>query len=488
MSAVSTLDAATVRAWIGRAVDDLGVVRAELDRVNVFPVADADTGTNLYATLCVASRWIQDSGDHAGDTLAAVASGALAGARGNSGTILGAYLRGLADGAQTKLLKAAGLAAALDTAARSAARAVDIPVDGTVLTAARGAADAALIAAGRPAADLAAVVCGARDGAREAAARSGFDLPELARRGVLDAGALGLVVLLDALATVVTGEDAGPLPGVSVAPGTISLMPPEPMDREFEVVFTVDADDDAAAVLRSGLSAAGTSVVMADGAAGAVRRRRVHVHADDPVAVVHLAHEAAVRSEGTVHGMQVQALGPAPAARIVTVTTAPALLADIARAGASAYLDLGGWIEATPPGPGEPIIVVTARKFEADEQAALIGALETTGAPVDIVEATADVQVIAALTAVLSAGDAPVQALAARMRAAVHASTVIRAQAATLPPVPPGAIMTVLADCDADQVALAKWAEAATADGADIVLWASGRPGPGIEIGLENPL
>lgn len=170
------LDAAAVRAWCGLALEALGRQRERIDAINVYPVADGDTGTNLYLTLESATRAVEAAFDgHAStgtapclaDAIGAMAHGALIGARGNSGTIVAQLLRGM-----TEVLAAGGgadggpeaLRSALRRAAASTYEAVAHPVEGTVLTVATAAATAAEAAAG----DAAAVARAAHDGARTA--------------------------------------------------------------------------------------------------------------------------------------------------------------------------------------------------------------------------------------------------------------------------------------------------------------------------------
>ncbi|MZD08959.1 DAK2 domain-containing protein, partial [Streptomyces sp. SID5785] len=157
------LDVVAVRAWCSLALDALGRDRAEIDAINVYPVADGDTGTNLYLTVESAQQAVEAvfTGLGAGpeptapdlpEVIRAMAHGALIGARGNSGTILAQLLRGMAqvlagDGTReadhASGADAEALRLALRRAADSAREAVAHPVEGTLLTVARAAADAA---------------------------------------------------------------------------------------------------------------------------------------------------------------------------------------------------------------------------------------------------------------------------------------------------------------------------------------------------------
>ncbi|HEY8719746.1 DAK2 domain-containing protein, partial [Pengzhenrongella sp.] len=132
------LDGEAVRAWVQAATTALDAARGALDSLNVFPVPDADTGTNLYLTLAQGADEVAalDAAAPAAELLAAFAHGALVGARGNSGVIASQFLLGLARGFDDGAVPdGVGLARALDGAQRAARTAVARPVDGTILTA-----------------------------------------------------------------------------------------------------------------------------------------------------------------------------------------------------------------------------------------------------------------------------------------------------------------------------------------------------------------
>lgn len=195
-------DAVAVRTWCALALDALGREREAIDAINVYPVADGDTGTNLYLTVESAAAAVEavfaahetgTSVPSAADAVRAMAHGALIGARGNSGTILAQLLRGMA-GVLAEGTGGDRMRLALDRAAAWARDAVAHPVEGTVLT----VADRAAAAAGRaaPGADTAEVARAAYEGARTALDATPGQLPALARAGVVDAGGRGLVTLL----------------------------------------------------------------------------------------------------------------------------------------------------------------------------------------------------------------------------------------------------------------------------------------------------
>ncbi|WP_369193535.1 DAK2 domain-containing protein [Streptomyces djakartensis] len=216
------LDALAVRTWCGLALETLGRAREEIDAINVYPVADGDTGTNLYLTVESAAGAVEAvfTGHAAGsprpagdgpegptlaDAVRAMAHGALIGARGNSGTILAQLLRGMAQvlaGCETAQAGGHDLRLALRRAADSAREAVAHPVEGTVLTVASAAAASAESAEG----DCGTVARAAYAGARTALAETPSRLPVLERAGVVDAGGRGLVAVLGALVETLTGE------------------------------------------------------------------------------------------------------------------------------------------------------------------------------------------------------------------------------------------------------------------------------------------
>ncbi|MCX5261176.1 DAK2 domain-containing protein [Streptomyces canus] len=302
-------DALAVRTWCGLALRALGRAREEIDAINVYPVADGDTGTNLYLTAESAVAAVEavfeghdahGSGKPAlADAARAMAHGALIGARGNSGTILAQLLRGMAqvlaaDG-ETAHTDGEGLRLALRHAADSARQAVAHPVEGTVLTVASAAADAAGAAEG----DCGTVARAAYDGARTALAATPGQLAVLERAGVVDAGGRGLVAVLGALVETFTGEAprAVPVMSASFEAGSAEVSadaPDECADAPgtggpaFEVIYLLEAGDTAVARLRERLDALGDSLVVVGGDG----LWNVHVHVDDAGAAVEAGIEA----------------------------------------------------------------------------------------------------------------------------------------------------------------------------------------------------
>ncbi|MGA5822523.1 DAK2 domain-containing protein [Kitasatospora sp. NPDC094028] len=289
-----TLDAPAVRTWCQLALRALGQAREEIDALNVYPVPDGDTGTNLYLTVESAAAEVEsrfaDPAAHPApglaDTVRAMARGALVGARGNSGVILAQWLRGtaetLAEGGGAEQLRAA-----LQRAADSAYQAVAEPVEGTLLTVARVAAREAV----RAGDGLAQVADTAYRAARDALRHTPEQLAVLAENGVVDAGGRGLVAVLGALADAVAGQQPmGPvaLRGDVVAGCETHVRPPGPGHPAFEVIYLLDAPDEALPALRTRLGALGDSLVVGGGDG----LWNVHVHVDDAGAAVEAGVEA----------------------------------------------------------------------------------------------------------------------------------------------------------------------------------------------------
>ncbi|WP_369183095.1 DAK2 domain-containing protein [Streptomyces sp. Y1] len=290
-----TLDAPAVRTWCQLALRALGQAREEIDALNVYPVPDGDTGTNLYLTVESAAAEVESRfADPAvrpapglADAVRAMARGALVGARGNSGVILAQWLRGTAETLAEGGGGAAQLRAALQRAADSAYQAVAEPVEGTLLTVARVAAREAV----RAGDGLAQVADTAYRAARDALRHTPEQLAVLAENGVVDAGGRGLVAVLGALADAVAGQQPmGPvaLRGDVVAGCETHVRPPGPGHPAFEVIYLLDAPDEALPALRARLGALGDSLVVGGGDG----LWNVHVHVDDAGAAVEAGVEA----------------------------------------------------------------------------------------------------------------------------------------------------------------------------------------------------
>lgn len=313
------LDASALRRWAHTAVADLITHTDEINRLNVFPVADADTGTNMLFTMRAA--WAQADAhsevDDVADVAARLADGALRGARGNSGVILSQILRGVADvatgaaedhGGGLSDIDGALFAAALRHAVALVVSSMGEPVAGTIVSVLQDAATAAEDAVAERA-GLVEVVAVAAGSASAALDRTPSQLDVLADAGVVDAGGRGLLVLLDALSRTLTGH-APQRPAYLPAPAAVRDVQAAPTGPRFEVMYLLSGcDAHGAEKLRVHLDELGDSVAIAASGndrtdAAAPAQYSVHVHADDAGAAV----EAAL-AVGTPSRIQITALG-----------------------------------------------------------------------------------------------------------------------------------------------------------------------------------
>jgi len=296
MVVLDALSAAQLCDVITEFRDGLRTHRELINRLNVYPVPDGDTGTNMALTLESVTDELDglDSPD-LDTTCRAIAHGSLMGARGNSGVILSQLLRGLSEGLNCASSRPGPreLSEALTIADKLAREAVMRPVEGTILTVARGAADGARSAAdaGRP---LLEVAESSRAAAADALARTPSLLPVLEQAGVVDAGGTGFLLLLDALLTVVDGR-AMPHPGDPPetvfgpfnpeAPGTASS--PHGGEAEaaqqllaglrYEVMYLLEAPDDTIPSFKEVWAGLGDSIVVVGGDG----LWNCHIHTDD---------------------------------------------------------------------------------------------------------------------------------------------------------------------------------------------------------------
>ena len=327
---LQALDDAAVGAWYRAAVEVLSASRERLDDLNVFPVPDGDTGTNLLLTAQAAVAALDEQGPRTTESAWSVlARGAVLGAKGNSGTILAQLLRGLADQlAGQPPADGPAFAAALQKAADTAYTAVGDPQEGTLLTVARAGAEAAVAAvdSGRPA--LADVVRAAADGARVALEATQEQLQALRDAGVVDAGGAGFCVVIDALVTTVTGVEPARAPlarrDQSRRSGEhLPHQPPAGPGSEVQYLLA-GSDEDAVERLHHRLAALGDSIVVVGVDTPRGREWNVHVHVADVGAAIEAGIEA-----GRPYRISVTPLAPV----LPSTPPAPGTRAVIAVAG-----------------------------------------------------------------------------------------------------------------------------------------------------------
>lgn len=229
---VEYLDGPALHRWLTRAVAELVARRAEINKLNVFPVPDADTGSNMAHTMEAALAEVNDlPASHQRDITkltAAIAVGAVKGARGNSGMVLSQVLRGLAQSAVSDRITGRTVQQALTTANKFVHHAIIEPVEGTVVTVLRAAAIAANQA---PTDSLIDVLTAATTAAAIALANTPSQLAVLRDAGVVDAGAQGLVLLLETMLDEVSG-------GTIETSTNPSFQPPKPKPISIKVVGT----------------------------------------------------------------------------------------------------------------------------------------------------------------------------------------------------------------------------------------------------------
>ncbi len=278
MATLDQLAALDLRQAITRFRDALRDHQDELNRLNVYPVPDGDTGTNMTLTLESVVNELGSAEDMA-EVCQAVAHGSLMGARGNSGVILSQVLRGLADTFRAaESAGAAELAVGLRNASDAAYEAVMRPVEGTILTVVRAAAEAA--EAARDAGELAllGVLDSANEAARDAVIHTPDLLPVLKEAGVVDAGGRGFTLLLDAFLEVVAGRPI-PEPQFVNTPMSVAahLSGSDVASLRYEVMYLLEAEDSTIPSFKQTWAALGDSIVVVGGDG----LWNCHVHTDD---------------------------------------------------------------------------------------------------------------------------------------------------------------------------------------------------------------
>jgi uncharacterized protein len=456
--------------FVDIASDALGGAREEIDALNVYPVPDGDTGTNMFLTVSAARDALREAvGTRPDlpldDALAVLSRGALLGARGNSGVILSQMLGAYAD----RLRRASGsdrsarlVAEAMQQATDASYAAVGRPVEGTILTVARAASDAAMGRAGAEGARARDVFAAAAAAAREALVHTPEQLQQLADAGVVDAGGRGLCVVLDAAETVSTGRRPVPatptghrIPVPHQLHGDHRLTEDGPA---YEVMYLLDAEDAAVARLRTVLDTLGDSLVVVGGGG----LWNVHVHVDDVGAALEAGIEAGrphrVRVTHFAEQVADARLAPDPRQRaVVAVAAGPGLAALFEEAGAVVVLggpgrrpSTGQLLEAIHScGATEVVVLPNDADSVRVAEVAARTAEQEGGIRVEVIPSQAQVQGLAAM-AVHEPGrtfEQDVREMNATARHARHgAVTVAARQAMTMAgPCEPGDVLGVIA-------------------------------------------
>ncbi|HMD45433.1 MAG TPA: DAK2 domain-containing protein [Acidimicrobiales bacterium] len=351
MVARSTLTASGVRAVMGTYRDGLRAHQQVINRLNVYPVPDGDTGTNMALTLDAVVHELERLDDDApmAEVCRALSHGSLMGARGNSGVIVSQLLRGIAQWwGERQEIGAADAAGALTVASEMAHQAVVRPTEGTILTVARAAGDGARAAVDAdPGAGLLEVVESARRAAYEALARTPELLEVLAAAGVVDAGGSGYVLLLDALLSELDGRPMPEPPELGTLPAP--LAPDAELTGtlgglagglRYEVMYLLDAPDETIADFKEVWAGIGDSIVVVGGEG----LWNCHIHTNDIGPAIEAAMDAGrprdirvtdlaeqveeerwVREGAAVTEVPEEPPGPAPVTGVVAVVTGDGL-------------------------------------------------------------------------------------------------------------------------------------------------------------------
>ncbi|WP_107771616.1 DAK2 domain-containing protein [Nocardioides sediminis] len=463
------ISTSSILRFVDIASDALAGAREEIDALNVYPVPDGDTGTNMFLTVAAARDALREAVAADADlplpeALAVVSRGALLGARGNSGVILsqmlGAYAARLGQVAAGER-NARIVAEAMQRATDASYAAVGRPVEGTILTVARAASDAALERASADGARARDVFVAAAAAAREALAHTPEQLRQLAEAGVVDAGGRGLCVVLDAAETVSTGRRPTP-----AAPTGHRIPVPHPVPADhltedgpaYEVMYLLDADEAAIAPLRATLDKLGDSLVVVGGEG----LWNVHVHVDDVGAAIEAGIEAGRphRVRVTHFAEQVAEARRAPVTRqraVVAVAAGPGLARLFEEAGAVVVLggpghrpSTGQLLEAIHAcGATEVVVLPNDADSVRVAEIAARTAEQEGGVRVEVIPSQAQVQGLAAI-AVHEPGrtfDQDVREMTATARHARHGAVTIAArQAMTMAgPCEPGDVLGVIA-------------------------------------------
>lgn len=279
---VKTCDGVLLKRLVAGGLNWLKINQEIVNRMNVFPVPDGDTGTNMCLTLQKAYDTIASSTEAAAGVMTQmIAEGALLGARGNSGVILSQWWRGLAETlTDQSAFDAIAFVSACDAAVKRAYQAVPSPVEGTILTVMRSAT-AALQVGSSAESDLVTLFTHMAQAAQAALLQTPEQLPRLKEAGVVDSGAQGWTYMLEGMLRALKGEET------AVSEGGVTANPQgwqnalEPDDEEgygYDVQFLMRGTGLNVDAVRAAIAAMGWSTLVV----GDERLIKVHVHVHDP--------------------------------------------------------------------------------------------------------------------------------------------------------------------------------------------------------------
>ncbi len=300
---VAECDGQGLKRLLGAGLAWLERHQAAINALNVYPVPDGDTGTNMLLTMQSAYHEIHDSPlEEVGPIAQKAAHGALMGARGNSGVILSQILRGFARSVEgLRVFDTVQFAAALRESAATAYKGVIKPVEGTILTVAREVAEEAVSAA-VGSEDLTYVLERIVQAARESVARTPSLLPVLADAGVVDAGGQGLYVILEGMLRYTRGERLSLDPELATAMGLQSLHLEGEGDYGYDIQFIIHGQALNVDEIRDTIASMGDSALVV----GDSRAVKVHVHSPEPGTPINYGASLGSLSRVIVENMQEQ--------------------------------------------------------------------------------------------------------------------------------------------------------------------------------------
>ncbi|MBN1991890.1 MAG: DAK2 domain-containing protein [Anaerolineae bacterium] len=272
-----------------------------VNNLNVFPVPDGDTGTNMWLTMRAALREVEEAPDHTVGVIAAFAArGALLGARGNSGVILSQFLQGLARGFENqRAFTTQNFARAAKLGAEQAYQSVINPVEGTILTVARAISEAAQQSA-KSGRDVLAQLVAVLAAARLAQANTPALLPVLREAGVTDAGGQGLVYILEGGLRFINNGLVDLSPVSPVLP--VRLKPTVSEAYGYDVQFLIQGERLDVPEIRAYINSIGRSTLVV----GDERLVKVHVHTPNPEAPLSYGASQGIVSDVVVENLDEQ--------------------------------------------------------------------------------------------------------------------------------------------------------------------------------------
>ncbi|GAB3075976.1 DAK2 domain-containing protein [Corynebacterium aquatimens] len=378
------LDGPALLSWARRAAALLDQHRVEINNLNVFPVPDSDTGSNMAHTMAAAvreadQRGLDTSSARADDVANALSVGSIKGARGNSGVVLSQVLRGLAQEAMTGDIDGETFVRALRTSVTFVERAIAVPVEGTIISVLRAAAVAVSDHdADTHAASLEELARIALDAASDALEKTPSQLAELREAGVVDAGGMGLVLLLRALNEVITGAEAS-----SREASHDENVPHEEQGNAhthgsahwLEVMFYITGDVDE---LETQFAPLGESLVIAR---ATDTEATVHIHSLDAGRVIETA-----MGLGALSNLRIEVLPPVIAEepresvqRLVIAVTPPGSVAEL--------FEQAGAV-CVPPGPLLADDVARAARMHQPREVIVLPSNELNADELDEIRAT----------------------------------------------------------------------------------------------------